>query len=79
MTNHPERGLFNDDNDQNSQNEEMTPVRNAKFSPKKDAELENIKNQNHQLEQDVEKLHDQLNQSQKQCENFAQLIKKVSK
>lgn len=79
MTNHPERGLFNDDNDQNSQNEEMTPVRNAKFSPKKDAELENIKNQNHQLEQDVEKLRDQLNQSQKQCENFAQLIKKVSK
>ncbi len=79
MTNHPERGLFNDDNDQNSQNEEMTPVRNAKFSPKKDAELENIKNQNHQLEQDLEKLRDQLNQSQKQCENFAQLIKKVSK
>ena len=79
MTNHPERGLFNDDNDQNSQNEEMTPVINAKFSPKKDAELENIKNQNHQLEQDLEKLRDQLNQSQKQCENFAQLIKKVSK
>ncbi len=79
MSNHPERGLFNDDNDQNSQNEEMTPVRNAKFSPKKDAELENIKKQNHQLEQDVEKLRDQLNQSQKQCENFAQLIKKVSK
>ena len=79
MTNHPERGLFNDDNDQNSQNEEMTPVRNAKFSPKKDAELENIKNQNHQLEQDLEKLRNQLNQSQKQCENFAQLIKKVSK
>lgn len=79
MTNHPERGLFNDDNDQNSQNEEMTPVRNAKFSPKKDAELENIKNQNHQLEQDLEMLRDQLNQSQKQCENFAQLIKKVSK
>ena len=79
MTNHPERGLFNDDNDQNSQNEEMTPVRNAKFSPKKDAELENIKIQNHQLEQDLEKLRNQLNQSQKQCENFAQLIKKVSK
>lgn len=49
----------------------MTPVRNAQFSPKKDFELETLKIQNRQLELDVEKLRDQLNSTQKQCETFA--------